>query len=117
VKKQYRKVRGYRKYDADWFYYNHISGGYYRQISTFQEQRRNNNDLADEEFRALRVKVRRRRAGNKLNAWNLERFPCRAYRRTWKDFTRHARQWGVGEDPGPQPGRRNRVAYRRGDPA
>jgi hypothetical protein len=101
VKNRYRKVWGGRVSHPGEFYYDSVDGRYGRAISTFPEIRRNTADLNDRELRELGLKVRRCRAGQHLNSWNLERSQSRFGKRTWKDFTRHRRQWEVGRDPKP----------------
>jgi len=102
MKKDYTKVWGWFATHPGDFYYKHVSGGYGRSLRTFQEQRRNTCDLADRDLADLGVKVRRSRAGNHLNPWNLERCATRYGAKTWKDFTRHKKQWGVARDPKPE---------------
>lgn len=102
MKKRYRKAWGRRRvHHPGEFYYDSVDGGYGRAISTFPELRRNEGDRSDRELCELGVKVRPCRTGRNLDSWNLERCESRYGKRTWKDFTRHRRQWGVGFDPKP----------------
>lgn len=101
MKPRYRKTTHRRpKNEGDW-YYDDVRGGYYRRIRTIQELRRNCGDAVD--FRDephVEIKSGRGRTHTMLDAWND--FPVsRRGGRSWKDYTRHKKQWMVGADPKP----------------
>lgn len=100
----------YRKYKNRWagkhpgeFHYEHVKRSYYRRIRTFPELRRLAGDKADYEH-ASYIDVGRNRGRNSkmLDAWND--FPKKrtsGNARSWKDFTKHKKQWMVSDDPKP----------------
>lgn len=101
MKPNYRKEFSWRAKHPRDFCYDSVQGGYYRQIRTIQEIRRNIGDYTD--FRAdphIDVKRGRGRNSSMLDSWND--FPVsRRGKKSWKDFTRHKKQWMVGGDPKP----------------
>ena len=96
MKPNYRKVpRWYRPRSESDYVYDHVSGNYMRRMQTFGELRRNCQDVS--EF-GTEVKGVGRRGDDILNPWNNERVPSRNFRRSWKEFTRHRKQWMISSD-------------------
>lgn len=100
----------YRKYVDDWrkdspgnFYYTLVSKGYYRRIRTISELRRRAADDVDFPHVSYIDTGRNRGRNTKmLDAWNdFPRARCRNNPRSWKDYTKHKKQWMVGNDPAP----------------
>lgn len=104
MKKHYRKVRDWRNNTSgDEYRYLHANVFIHRQIRTFPELRENYGVRHD--YRG-EIKVRLARNTKTLDPWND--FPVgRNWKRCWKDFTRHRKQWMVGSDPKITPRRRD----------
>lgn len=100
MKTKYRKVYGFRAEHEGDFMYVWNGKGYHRPIQTFNEIRQNTN--ARRELRGLprSAQPRGSRSRCELDAWNDEN-RGRDYGRSWKDYTRHRKQWMVGNDPKP----------------
>jgi hypothetical protein len=102
MKKNYKKVMSYRaKHDGD-FHYEWTGHGYHRPIRTFNEVRQNEGDRSDFRRERIPCAVRARRNDHTLNAWN-DFNRSRNYGKSWKHFTRHRKQWMIGNDPAPEP--------------
>jgi hypothetical protein len=103
VKHHYRKVwHPWRRNRVGLgaFYYVHRHAGYHRAIRTIGELRRNDADHHDRELRVLGCRPRACRGSKYLDAWNDP--PLRRnYKKGWKDYTRHRKQWMSGADPAP----------------
>ena len=102
MKTGYRKEFCYRSKEKNDWHYSSLRAGYYRKIRTFPELRRNAADAVDyRDEPHIDVKRGRGRNSNKLDAWND--FPVsRTGGRSWKDYTRHRKQWMTGDDPKPK---------------
>ncbi len=100
MKKHYKKVIRVRGMLAGQFYY--CTGHYHRPIRTAAEIRANIGLTADahwdEDHRDLNIRPRGRRNEWNLDAWN-DRKVSRSYKKSWKDFTKHEKQWMMGEEP------------------
>lgn len=83
---------------GDWSY-DHAYGGYFRNIRTFGEIRRNEND--NHEFRSQKRPYRDRSASRMLDAWNDYPYATRFGGKSWKMHTKHRKQWMVGTDKDP----------------
>lgn len=98
----------YEKYylDTHWYHsqrcrpnywvYHLKSGGYGRGSFRTQQERRANKSLRyDEDLKELNIhlRVRGHRSDEYLDAWNVEKTATRNWRRSWKEFTRHRKQW------------------------
>lgn len=104
MKTGYKKEYRWRSRHAGDFYYSFDETRYYhRHVRTFNEVRQNECDLADPEIRQYgrRALPRSRRRHVVLNAWN-DFNRAREYGKSWKDYTRHSKQWMVADDPAPQ---------------
>ena len=102
LKKQYRKILCVRGMLAGQFYYR--TDRYHRQIRTAAEIRANEGLAADchwdDDFRGLGLHPRGRRSSWNLDSWNDFKI-SRNYKKSWKDFTKHRKQWMMGIEPPP----------------
>lgn len=99
MKTQYRKYVGY--YDEPGQYsYCLRNGGYHRSVRTFPELRERAGVEADEELREYGVQPRLGRNHNMLDPWN-DFAIRRNHGRSWKDYTKHRKQWMRANDPAP----------------
>jgi hypothetical protein len=106
MKKNYKKVAVVRYWkneaDGECYQYRLTSRNYHRAIQTFQEIRAGIAVWNDEELRDLKVYPRGRRSAKVLDSWN-DFAISRNYKKSWKDYTKHEKQWEVGFDPAPRP--------------
>lgn len=102
MKKQYRKKLCLWGFRAGQFYY--CTDHHYRPIRTVPEIRANEGLAADihwdEDYRDLGLYPRGRRSSWNLDSWNDYRI-SRNYKKSWKDFTKHRKQWMMGVEPPP----------------
>jgi hypothetical protein len=99
LKTHYRKT--YTRGSTEKFFYE-VEYNYHRPIHTFSEVRQNMGVLADEELRELNVRPRACRNEMVLDSWNDFRI-SRNFKKSWKDFTKHRKQWMMGSEKPPQP--------------
>jgi hypothetical protein len=99
VKPNYKKVFSFRARHEGDFYYDFI-GKYHRPVRTFPELRENYGHRVDLRGMPRSCQPRFCRGNSELDAWNdFKR--SRDYGKSWKHYTRHRKQWMVGNDPRP----------------
>lgn len=99
-KRTYRKVPRTRKTRAGWVEHPMVFepiNFYIRNIQTFQEIREAEADRVDSREARTDLKIRKARAGQSINSWNLERRVTMAFKRSWKRFYKCKKQWGVNK--------------------
>lgn len=100
MKQQYQKVLKFRaKHNGD-FYYEWTGSGYYRPIGTFSEVRQNTGDANDFQKEEIKCRVRAKRSMRNLDPWQ-DFARSQNYGKSWKQYTRHRKQWMVKDDPKP----------------
>lgn len=97
MKSHYEKAQGYGD-EPGQYRYSLSCGGYHRAIHTFPELRDRDAVIYDDELRDLKVFPRASRSHGVLDAWNDFNIKSN-YGRSWKRYTKHRKQWMVGDDP------------------
>ncbi len=100
MKKQYTKCLQWRAKHPGDFYYEHRAVYMHRQMRTFSEARAWVAADTDPELRDLKVYPRPKRNPHWLDPWG-DYTVCRNFGKSWKDYTRHRKQWMVADDPEP----------------
>jgi hypothetical protein len=86
--KYYWRNFGYEEYQCAQWWMVTQRRGYYRHQRVSQEQKRWFKDIEED------VKLRRRRAANRLDIWSdLEKMPSCYLTKSWKKLSKRKKQW------------------------
>ncbi|QIG71394.1 hypothetical protein EVB32_282 [Rhizobium phage RHph_TM39] len=97
MKSHYIKSEKFRwnRDDKIEYIYKLRAGNYYRDLKTFQEISANEFVKFDPDCIEYKIPPRYGRLNHYLNKWNLERFPSKSYKKSWKFAHRCRKQWMI----------------------